>query len=108
MAEQSTVILDGIIIEDNARLTLHELCDACAVHADFIGELVDEGLLEPSGRAQSQWYFTGLSLYRVRRAQRLRQDLGLNLAGVAVALDLLDEVEQLRAQIKRLAVPDRD
>jgi len=108
MVEQSTVILDGIILEDHARLTLHELCDACAVHADFICELVDEGLLEPTGAAQSHWYFTGFSLYRVRRAQRLQQDLGLNLAGVALALDLLDEVEQLRAQINHLMAPGRE
>ncbi len=102
MEEQSTVILDGIIVEEKARLTLRELCDACAVPADFICELVDEGMLEPSGLEKSHWYFTGFSLHRVRRAQRLQQDLGINLAGVALALDLLDEVEQLRAQVNRL------
>ena len=102
MVEQSTVILDGIIVEETTRLTLRELCDACAVPADFIGELVDEGLLEPSGLEKSHWYFTGFCLQRVHRAQRLQKDLGLNLAGVALALELLDEVEQLQAKITRL------
>jgi chaperone modulatory protein CbpM len=33
---------------------------------------------------------------------RLQRDLGINLAGIAVALDLLDEVETLRARLRRL------
>ena len=33
---------------------------------------------------------------------RLQQDLQINLAGVALALDLLDEIESLRALIYRL------
>jgi chaperone modulatory protein CbpM len=33
---------------------------------------------------------------------RLQRDLGVNLAGVALALQLLDEVEALRARINAL------
>jgi len=33
-------------------------------------------------------------------ALRLQRDLGLNLAGAALALELLDEVEALRAQLR--------
>ncbi|MDH3279837.1 MAG: chaperone modulator CbpM [Gammaproteobacteria bacterium] len=108
MAKQATDTLNGIILEEEARLTLRELCDACVVNADFICELVDEGMLEPAGQEKSHWYFTGISLRRVRRAQRLQRDLGINLAGVALALDLLDEVDQLREQLNRLSVPGQE
>ena len=47
MATQRTDILTGIIIEEEARLSLRELCDACAVHVEFITELVDEGVIDP-------------------------------------------------------------
>jgi len=104
MAKRSMAILDGSILEEQTHISLRELCEVCAVNADFICELVDEGLLEPAGIENSHWYFTGLCLRRVRKAQHLQRDLGINLAGVALALDLLDEVDQLRVQLNRLAV----
>jgi chaperone modulatory protein CbpM len=103
MGQRETGILSGIILEDTARLTLRELCDACAVNAEFITELIDEGVLEPAGTEKSHWCFTGFSLHRVRTAKRLQRDLGINLAGVALALELLDEVRQLREQLNRIA-----
>ncbi|UCC55830.1 MAG: MerR family transcriptional regulator [Gammaproteobacteria bacterium] len=103
MVQQKTGILNGIVLEDEVVMTLHELCDVCAVHAGFIAELVDEGVLEPAGVENSQWCFTGVSLHRVRTAKRLHQDLGVNLAGVALALELLDEVRLLRARLDRMA-----
>ena len=103
MGQRKTDILNGIILEDATRLTLRELCDACAVNAEFIAELVDEGVLEPAGIEKSHWCFTGFSLHRVRTAKHLQRDLRVNLAGVALALELLDEVRQLREQLNRIA-----
>ena len=99
MATQRTDILTGTIIEEETRLSLRELCDACAVHAEFIAELVDEGVIEPTGTSKSHWCFSGISLRRIRTAKRLQQDLGVNLAGVALALDLIEELQQLRTQL---------
>ncbi|MGB5426532.1 MAG: chaperone modulator CbpM [Gammaproteobacteria bacterium] len=108
MATQRTDILTGIIIEEETRLSLRELCDACAVHVEFITELVDEGVIEPTGIDKSHWCFSGMSLQRIRTAKRLQQDLGVNLAGVALALDLIEELQQLRTQLQKLSGPDYD
>lgn len=108
MATQRTDILTGIIIEEETRLSLRELCDACAVHVEFITELVDEGVIEPTGIDKSHWCFSGISLQRIRTAKRLQQDLGVNLAGVALALDLIEELQQLRTQLQKLSGPDYD
>ena len=108
MATQRTDILTGIIIEEETRLSLRELCDACAVHVEFITELVDEGVIEPSGFDRSHWCFSGINLRRIRTAKRLQQDLGINLAGVALALDLIDEVQQLRSQLHKLPGSEHD
>ena len=40
----------GILIEDDEELTLAEMCRACAIHADWLIDLVNEGILEPRGR----------------------------------------------------------
>ena len=95
MVTQHNDILTGIIIEEEVHLSLRELCDACAVHAEFITELVNEGVIEPSGFDKSHWCFSGVSLHRIRTAKHLQRDLGVNLAGVALALDLLDEMQRL-------------
>jgi chaperone modulatory protein CbpM len=74
------------------------------VRTEYIIELVDEGIVEPMGhqREQQQWSFTGKSLIRARKARRLQQDLGVNLAGAAVVLDMMEEIEQLRERLRRL------
>ncbi len=100
MVKQTTDILSGHIVENETRLTMRQLCDACAVRAEYIIELVDEGFIEPSGMENSHWCFSGVSIHRVQKAKRLQQDLGLNLAGVALAIELFDEIERLRARLQ--------
>jgi chaperone modulatory protein CbpM len=64
--------------------------------------MVTEGVLRPQGQIPQKWRFDGLEIRRARRAVRLRHDLGLNLAGTALALDLLDELEALRERVRVL------
>ncbi len=94
--------LTGVILEEQTELTLAQVCRACAVDADLIIELVDEGVIAVSGAASEHWRFTGLHLHRARVALRLQQDLGVNLAGAALALQLLEELETLRAKLQAL------
>jgi len=96
--------LKGVLLDDSIELTLGELCSACDRHAEWIIELVEEGILEPFGSKTNQWRFPAVSLQRAQTALRLQNDLGINLAGVALALDLLDEIDNLRAQLCRLGV----
>jgi chaperone modulatory protein CbpM len=102
MVKQTTDILSGHIVENETRLTLRQLCDCCAVRAEYIIELVDEGFIEPSGVEKSHWCFSGITIKRVQKAKRLQKDLGLNLAGAALAIDLIDEIEYLRGKLKNM------
>jgi chaperone modulatory protein CbpM len=86
-------------LDESPVLTLGELCRTCTVHAEWVIELVDEGVIVPSGRRREQWRFYGVSLHRVRVVQRLQRDLGVNLAGAALALELMDEVARLRQRV---------
>ncbi len=94
----------AIILEEQTELTLTEVCQACAVGVEYIVELVDEGVLDPLGREPQRWRFTGTHLRRVTVALRLQRDLGVNLAGVALALQLLDELEALHARLRKTGV----
>ncbi|MBD2293169.1 hypothetical protein H6G06_06635 [Anabaena sphaerica FACHB-251] len=53
------------------------------------------GLIEPIGVMLKK-----RDIARIAQIQRLRQDLGLNLVGAAMLLDMAEEIAQLRAQIR--------
>ena len=95
-------LLSGEIVEEDIELSLADLCRTCRLSAERVFELVDEGIVEPVGRDPSRWRFRGVSVRRVRCVQRLEQDLGINVAGAALALDLLEELNRLRARLRRL------
>lgn len=95
------ILLTGILIEDNTEFTLGELSRASDKPDEWILALVEEGVIEPVDAGQIHWHFRGNCLRRVRIVQRLESDLGVNLAGAALVLELLDELEVLR---KRIAV----
>jgi chaperone modulatory protein CbpM len=98
--------ITGFILEEQTGLTLDDICRACAAQTDMIVELVQEGVLAPQGNAGNNtpehWHFTGVHLQRARVALRLQNDLGVNLAGAALALELLDELDALRTRLQML------
>ena len=98
MADKRTTvaILSGEIVEQCEPLSLGEVCRQYAVHAEWIIDLVDEGILEPQGEQQMQWRFSGECCRRIGIVLRLQRDLSINLAGTALVLDLLDELQELR------------
>ena len=97
-----TRYLAGFILEEQDELTLDDLCRACTAQSELIVDLVHEGLLAPLGAAPEAWRFTGVHLHRATVAVRLQRDLGVNPAGAALALELMDELDSLRAQLSRL------
>jgi chaperone modulatory protein CbpM len=92
--------LSGEIFEECAVLTLADLSRMFAVDEGHIVELVEEGVLTVIEIDTSEWRFSGTALRRVRIALRLERDLGINVPGVALALELLEELETLRRERK--------
>lgn len=88
--------------EMDYSLTLAEISQCCGVTAETILVLVAEGVLAPLGRLQREWRFAGNDLVRARRALRLEQDLGVNAAGAALAIELMEELEQLQRRVRLL------
>ncbi len=94
------VPLPGEIVEECIVLSVADLSRMFAVEESHIVELVEEGVLSVVEVRTSQWRFSGAALRRMRIALSLERDLGINLPGVALALDLLEELEQLRRERK--------
>jgi chaperone modulatory protein CbpM len=96
-----TTVVTGVVLDESIDFSLGELCRSCGVDTEFIVAMIDEGLIEPRGMEPDDWRFRGPELLRVQSAVRLTQDLRLNLAGAALALELMDELDALRRQLRQ-------
>ena len=86
------------LLDENVLLSLEELSRTCSTQATVIVELVQEGIITAQGPAPEYWRFAGTELRRAFAALRLQRDLGVNWAGAALALQLLEELQDLRSR----------
>jgi DNA-binding transcriptional MerR regulator len=86
---------------ESGLLTLDSLAACTGIHPSRIQYFVEYGLLEPSAHQGAQWLFDPASITRLRTIERLRRDLGANLAGIAVILDLLDRLAVLQREMEQ-------
>lgn len=104
MSKELQSFLAGEILEEDVEISIKELCKSSHLSFEYICELVEYGVIEPSGKSPSQWRFRGTSIRRVQQARRLKKDLGLNSAGIAIVLELLEELESLKNKLNRITI----
>lgn len=97
---ETRIQISGTVLDEDMECSLHDLCRLCNIPAEIVNEMIDEGLIRPRGPAPRQWRFTAIEVRRVQTALRLQRDLRVNLPGCALALDLLDELEELRCRCR--------
>lgn len=108
MSERKAEVVSGTILEEEDDVTLYELCEACAVRAETVEAMIEEGILTPSGGTRhSRWRFSRGTVVRVRTVMRMQRDLRVNLAGAALALELLERIEELNARLRSLGPEGR-
>lgn len=95
-------VLRAQVLDDDDWLRLDEICGRLQVEQQWIVEMVELGALDPSGGLEpSAWVFPRRQLPRVLAMTRLVTDLGVNLAGAAIIVDLVEERRRLLAQLRR-------
>lgn len=104
MSERDHVLTVVVSDEDGSSFTLREICERGECHAEFVIKLVDYGIISPREEVPEarQWQFDIAALGRLRKALRLQRDLKMNLPGLAMSLELMDEVEEMRRELARL------
>ena len=90
--------LPGEIFEEGAVLSVADLARMFAVEERYIVALAEEGVITALAIDTTEWRFSGTDIRRARIALRLERDLGINLPGVALALELLEELEPFRRE----------
>jgi DNA-binding transcriptional MerR regulator len=84
------------------RLTLEAAAERVGLHPVLVSRFVEFGLVEPAERTGAEVRFDSGCLRRFVTIARLRADLGVNLHGIAVILDLLDRLASQRCELKLL------
>ncbi|MEE4300705.1 MAG: chaperone modulator CbpM [Pseudomonadales bacterium] len=91
-----------IRFEMGQAIGLRRLCRLTGTRPAWIAELVAHGVIEVRGERPTRWRFDEAALGRSLRARRLAADLGLNAAGVAVAMELADRLRRTRRELDAL------
>ncbi len=79
-----------------------ELCHIYHITPDFIQELIAYGTIEPHGNTVTTWRFDSQQLRIIRTAIHLHHDLEVNHAGIALAIDLLEQIQDMQAELNAL------
>ncbi len=71
------------------------------IHPQTLRLYERQGLVNPQRRGHNRM-FSDADIERVRQILRLKQDLGVNLAGIEVILNLLDRIDELQQEMERV------
>ena len=88
-------------LEEEACLTLEELCAACALEREWLVRRVEEGLFPVSGTVVTEWRFSSAGLARARRMREIERDFDAVPELAALVADMLEEMDELRARLLR-------
>jgi DNA-binding transcriptional MerR regulator len=84
------------------RLTLDDVAFHAGLHPALIERLVECGLVTTVEQEGTQLFFDASAISRLRTIARLRDALGVNLAGISVILDLIDKLSAVQRENETL------
>jgi chaperone modulatory protein CbpM len=90
------------LVGDGDWIAAAEFCRLCRLDLDAVIELAELGLVLPRGYSPEEWQLPAAALPRLALAGRLMRDLGINVSGAALAVELLEAQRDLERQIRRL------
>jgi chaperone modulatory protein CbpM len=92
-------VLEAQLVDADSLFSLADFAHACGQSHDWVLQLVEHSIVVVQGEQPEQWQFAGQDLQRARRAFRLQRDFDASFSAVALMLELLDEVQDLRQQL---------
>lgn len=93
---------EACLLGDSDWIAAADVCRLCLMDLSAIVELVDLGMVVSRGAAPAEWQLPAAALPRLRVAGRLMRDLGVNVTGAALAVELLETQRALERQVRSL------
>lgn len=100
MTEKKVIV--GQLMDEVSSISYVEICEKYQLSETELLDMMEHGLLEYPAQTLQKARCDQYALAKIQAACRLQQDLGLNMAGVVLVLDMLEELEQLRGEISIL------
>jgi len=97
-----TRTFEAQVTADGEWLSVTQVCRASQIEFDVVIELAELGLVSPRGSEPEQWQLPARELARLRTAARLIRDLGVNVTGAALAVELLEVRRELEGRLRAL------
>jgi len=91
--------ITAVILNQQQPLSLQEIIRVLDISEDFVRLLVENDIIQPDGDSPPEWTFDARHLRRVRIAVDLHRELEVNLAGIDLALDLLQKIDALEEEL---------
>ncbi len=95
-------VYDVRLVRETDWIAAAEICRLCRLELNAVIELADLGLVSPQGRCPQEWQLPATALPRLAMAARLMRDLGVNVSGAVLAVELLEAQRELERRIERL------
>lgn len=92
--KQSNILI-GVLIEDSETISYTEVCHKYNIPKELLTEMMEYGLFSNQSAQIEQLKLNPKELKRIESAFRLHRDLGINLPGVVLAIELLEKIEHL-------------
>ena len=92
-------------MNENILYTTQAICNSHKLNQESINDMVEWGIACPLGNGPEKWLFSHDDYERIGRAQRFRNELDINIPGAALAIELIEELEQLRNKEYKLCFP---
>lgn len=89
-------------IMDDHSFDLIHFAEACGQSPEWVMQLIEHGILPDRSPITPASTFLGEDISRAQRAYRLQRDFDASFSAVAMMLDLIDEVQELRREVKHL------
>ena len=99
---ESFHLLEAHLLGENDWVQVETILGLCDLSLDAVVELAELGVVAPRGSAPSEWQLPAAMLPRLRTMSRLMHDLGVNLSGAALAVELIESRRQLERRVREL------
>jgi len=97
-----TQVLEAHVLSEGDWIAVSEICQLCRLDLDAVLELAQLGVMSSRERVPGEWQVPATALPRLRVVGRLMRDLGVNVSGAALAVELLEAQRELEVRLRRL------
>jgi chaperone modulatory protein CbpM len=97
-----TQVFEARVLGEADWIAASEICQLCRLDLDAVLELAALGVMSSRERAPGEWQVPATALPRLRVVGRLMRDLGVNVSGAALAVQLLEAQRELEIRLRHL------